>query len=52
MVLEKKRQEWPPDWIVKPLSFNRHLMGVYMQTICYNKSPAMLEACFRIYAWE
>ncbi|AXY76942.1 hypothetical protein D3H65_24435 [Paraflavitalea soli] len=29
-----------------------HLKRLSRKTICYSKSQAMLEACFKLYAWQ
>jgi insertion element IS1 protein InsB len=36
----------------KNLTLRTHLKRLSRKTICYSKSKAMLEACFRLYAWR
>lgn len=36
----------------KNLTLRTHLKRLSRKTICYNKSEAMLEACFRLYIWK
>jgi IS1 family transposase len=36
----------------KNLTLRTHLKRLSRKTICYSKSKAMLEACFRLYVWR
>lgn len=36
----------------KNLTLRTHLKRLSRKTICYSKSKAMLEACFRLYVWK
>ena len=36
----------------KNLTLRTHLKRLGRKTICYSKSKAMLEACFRLYVWQ
>jgi insertion element IS1 protein InsB len=36
----------------KNLTIRTHLKRLSRKTICYSKSKAMLEACFRLYVWK